>query len=232
MPLAPPAAPARPKSLRPKAVRCDLARTDWDDLRIVLYPDPRLRRISRPVRDDEFGPGLVALAARMFQVMRDLKGVGLAAPQVGLNVRLFVMNPTGEPADDRAYVNPVLNPPEGTDDGDEEAEEGCLSLPNIHIPVLRSKSLRLTGRDPAGAAVDVTDAGFATRIWQHEADHLDGVMLVDKMSPVGKLTFRKTLREMEEAFGREGKQPRRREGAKRDAKEEFGRKYGDVPGAG
>ena len=200
-----PAAALRPR-VRPHAAapaappRLDLSRIDPAALSIVKYPDPRLRRVSRPLADDEFTPALSAIVARMFDLMREAKGVGLAAPQVGLNVRLFVMNPTGEPADDAAYANPVLLP--HGEPGDEEADEGCLSLPNITIPVLRSKNLRLTGRDPrTGDAVDVASSGFPTRVWQHEADHLDGVMLIDKMGPVGKLTFRKTLREMEEAYG-------------------------------
>lgn len=171
-----------------------------DDLKIILYPDPRLRRISDPVPDAEFGPDLRALTDRMLVLMREAKGVGLAAPQVGLNKRLFVMNHTGEPGDDRAYVNPALA--HTAESAEEEADEGCLSLPNITIPVLRSKWLRLTARDPEGNPVDVTADGFETRVWQHEADHLDGVMLIDKMGPVGKLTFRKTLKEMVEAFAR------------------------------
>ena len=171
-----------------------------DDLKIILYPDPRLRKVSAPVADAEFGPDLRALADRMLELMREAKGVGLAAPQVGISKRLFVMNHTGEPADDRAYVNPVLTEPEPA--GEEEADEGCLSLPNITIPVLRSRALRLTARDPEGNPVDIGASGFETRVWQHEADHLDGIMLLDKMGPVGKMTFRKTLKEMEEAFRR------------------------------
>ncbi len=172
-----------------------------DDLKIILYPDPRLRRVCDPVPEGDFGPDLRALADRMLALMREAKGVGLAAPQVGITRRLFVMNHTGEPADDRAYVNPALShPPDAA--AEEEADEGCLSLPNITIPVLRSKTLRLTARDPEGNPVDVTADGFETRVWQHEADHLDGIMLVDKMGPVGKLTFRKTLKEMEDAFKR------------------------------
>ena len=172
-----------------------------DDLKIILYPDPRLRRVCDPVPEADFGPDLRALADRMLALMREAKGVGLAAPQVGITRRLFVMNHTGEPADDRAYVNPTLaHPAAGAEAVDEEADEGCLSLPNITIPVLRSKTLRLTARDPEGNPVDVTADGFETRVWQHEADHLDGIMLIDKMGPVGKLTFRKTLKEMEDAF--------------------------------
>src|SRR5215211_3289943 len=98
----------------------------YEDLQIIQYPDPRLKKASLPV--EKFDESLKALAARMFQLMREARGVGLAAPQVGQNVRMFVMNHTGEPADDRVYVNPELVDAEGA----EEGEEGCLSLPGIN----------------------------------------------------------------------------------------------------
>src|SRR5207248_751357 len=94
------------------------------DLTIIRYPDPRLRKVSVPVT--EFTPELRALAHRMVELMKEARGVGLAAPQVGHNIRLFVINPTGEDDDIRIYVNPILSEP----DGEEEGEEGCLSLPN------------------------------------------------------------------------------------------------------
>src|SRR5690606_13355616 len=95
----------------------------YEDLRIVHYPDPRLKKRSVPV--ERFDENLKALAQRMLELMKEARGVGLAAPQVGLNIRLFVMNHTGNPEDDRIYVNPELYDPAG----DEVGEEGCLSLP-------------------------------------------------------------------------------------------------------
>src|SRR5687768_8737653 len=103
----------------------------YEDLKIILYPDPRLKKMSVPVTT--FDDALRQLAARMLELMREAKGVGLAAPQVGENIRLFVMNPTQEPGDDHVYINPVLSDLEGED----EAEEGCLSLPGIHVNVTR-----------------------------------------------------------------------------------------------
>src|ERR1700748_38254 len=105
----------------------------YEDLKIILWPDPRLRKIRQPV--GTFDDSLAALSARMFELMREARGVGLAAPQVGLNIRLFVANATGEPGDDIVYVNPTLSDA----DGEEEAEEGCLSLPKINGHILRSK---------------------------------------------------------------------------------------------
>src|SRR5262245_61955775 len=134
----------------------------YEDLKIVVWPDPRLKRISKLV--ERFDPSLKELAARMFQLMREAKGVGLAAPQVGHNIRLVVMNPTGEPNDDRVYVNPVLTDGEG----EEEAEEGCLSLPDIHTKVVRFKQMKMTAQDLDGKPIEEAASGFVPRIWQHE----------------------------------------------------------------
>ena len=164
---------------------------------LVLYPDPRLRRHSRPVRPLD-GPALAKLrilADRMFDLMREHKGVGLAAPQVGLNLRLFVMNPTGEPADARVYLNPVLS---DADADEEEAEEGCLSLPEIRTLVPRSLRLRMRAVGLDGTEIDETAEGFVPRVWQHEVDHLDGVLILDKMPPTARMASRKKLRELQE----------------------------------
>lgn len=166
-----------------------------DDLRVILYPDPRLKKKSVPVT--VFDDALKRTAARMFELMRQHEGVGLAAPQVGLNVRLFVMNATGKPEDDRVYVNPMLSDA----DGDEEAEEGCLSLPDIKVAIRRpTMRVLMRAQDLDGAAFEEVGEGFVTRVWQHENDHLNGVMITDRMGPVAKLTYRKKLKEMEDDF--------------------------------
>src|SRR5665213_2462075 len=82
------------------------AMSDPKDLQIIVYPDPRLKKRSKPI--EKFDAELNALATRMFDLMREAKGVGLAAPQVGVNLQLFIMNPTGKPEDDRVYINPSL----------------------------------------------------------------------------------------------------------------------------
>ena len=115
-----------------------------DALEIICWPDPRLKKVSRPV--ETFDEKLALLTVKMFELMRESRGVGLAAPQVGKNIRLFVMNHNGEPGSDRIYVNPVLSDA----DGDEEAEEGCLSLPKVNVMVVRSKAMRMTAMDLHG----------------------------------------------------------------------------------
>ena len=171
---------------------------DAKDLKIIRWPDPRLKKKSEPVR--AFDEDLRELAARMLELMRECKGVGLAAPQVGVNVRLFVVNPTGKPEDDKVYVNPVLSDA----DGDEEGEEGCLSLPDINVKVTRpTASVRMQAQDLSGQPFEQVGSGFITRIWQHENDHLNGILILDRMGPVAKLTHRKRLRELEEEYAAE-----------------------------
>ncbi len=160
-------------------------------LQIIYYPDPRLKKISQPVT--AFDDKLVTLVDQMFTLMRQAKGVGLAAPQVGQNVRLFVMNHDGDPAHDRVYINPQLSDA----DGDDEAEEGCLSLPKVNIDVLRSQTIRITAQDITGKPFEQIETGYLARIWQHETDHLNGILLTDRMGPVAKMTYRKILRDLE-----------------------------------
>src|SRR5688500_2908584 len=153
------------------ADRPDIAALPGDtaSLAVLRYPDPRLRRRAIDVQafDAQTTQRLRDLAERMLQLMREHKGVGLAAPQVGVGIRLFVMNSTGQPEDDRIYVNPRLGDP----DGEDEQEEGCLSLPEINTPVLRSLRLRMRACDLAGGDIDETAEGFVARVWQHETDH-------------------------------------------------------------
>ena len=166
----------------------------YEELQIIQYPDPRLKKVSAPV--ETFDESLKALAARMFQLMREARGVGLAAPQVGHNLRMFVMNHSGDPADDRVYVNPELSEAEGA----EEGEEGCLSLPGLNVRVIRDKTMRIRAKDQDGNDVDQVASGYIARVWQHEFDHLNGTLITDRMGPVAKMAARKLLRELEEKY--------------------------------
>lgn len=166
----------------------------YENLTIIHWPDPRLKKRSEPVV--RFDERLRLLTSKMLELMHAQKGVGLAAPQVGLSLRLFVMNPTGQPQDDRIYINPSLT--EG--DGEEEAEEGCLSLPGIYTQVQRFKTMRMQARDLDGNPVDQFENGYLARIWQHETDHLNGTLLTDRIGTLAKLTHRKKLKELEEEY--------------------------------
>jgi peptide deformylase len=166
----------------------------FEDLQIIIWPDPRLKKISQPITD--FTPGLAQLTQRMFDLMRQHKGVGLAAPQVGQNIRLFVMNATGKPEDDRIYINPILSEP----DSEEVSEEGCLSLPAINAQITRNKTIRMQAQDLKSNRFDELQTGYVARVWQHEVDHLNGVLITDRMGLGDKLKYRKTLRDLEDAW--------------------------------
>jgi peptide deformylase len=171
------------------------------NLKLISYPDPRLKKSSAPV--EAFDAHLRELAERMLQLMREHRGVGLAAPQVGRNIRLFVMNPTGEPDDDRVYVNPQL-----TDtSGEESAEEGCLSIPGINADIVRSRTATLRAHDLEGKPIELTETGYIARIWQHEIDHLDGVLIIDRMGATAKMMARRTLKDLEEQWASEHPAP-------------------------
>lgn len=170
----------------------------YEDLRIIHWPDPRLKRRSEPF--EQVDGGTRELALRMIELMHAARGVGLAAPQVGVNRRLFVANPTGAAGDDRAFVNPALSDLSAEE---EEGEEGCLSLPGVNTRIRRSLRVRLEALDLDGQPVALDGEGYLARIWQHEVDHLNGVLLLDRMGAVGKIAHRRALRDMEEAWQRE-----------------------------
>ncbi|MFH0980714.1 MAG: peptide deformylase [Planctomycetota bacterium] len=179
--------------------------TDFAELRVVCYPDPVLREHCRPVL--EFGPPLQALAERMLELMREGKGVGLAAPQVGLPIRLFVCNPTDDPVQDRICVNPQLTDLAGS----VEADEGCLSLPEVTVPMRRAQSATLTACDAFGKRFCVAGVDLEARVWQHENDHLEGRLIVDSMPTSAELANRRILKQLGEEYrARKKKQVARR----------------------
>ncbi len=141
---------------------------------IRQYPDVALRMKAREVT--EFDDFLAQLAARMTALMTDAQGVGLAATQVGILQRMFVFAP-GEEEGTFAVVNPrIVEASEET----ETEEEGCLSLPDVRVPVERAEKVRLEGVDPTGARLVFELEGLGARAAQHELDHLDGVLIIDR----------------------------------------------------
>lgn len=171
---------------------------DFSKLRVIHYPDPRLRKPGLAVT--QFDADLAALAKRMLELMREHSGVGLAAPQVGLPIRMFVMNMTDEPANDRIVVNPELLDLEGTKD----SEEGCLSIPEVRVQVRRAARCRLKGFDVSGKPIELTGEDFIARIWQHETDHLNGVLIIDRMGPSDKIATKKLIKDLESAYAPKG----------------------------
>ena len=140
---------------------------------IRQYPDAALRLHAKPV--ERFDEPLQQLVSRMKVLMHDASGVGLAATQVGVVKRLFVFQL--EEGDDRALVNPAIVE---RSDETETSDEGCLSLQGVLVPVERPTSVVITGQDESGADVRLELDGQPARIVQHELDHLDGVLIVDR----------------------------------------------------
>lgn len=165
-------------------------------LQIIPYPHPTLRHRSKPIR--RVDAELKKIIDEMFDLMYEAKGVGLAANQVDLPLRMFVVNPAGErgAGEEMVLINPVLQRPKGS----ESAEEGCLSLPGIYGPVMRPKEIGLSAYDISGAAIERRVDGFLARVLQHEYDHLEGVLFFDRMGDQGREELREPLEELEIEF--------------------------------
>lgn len=164
-------------------------------LSIIEYPHPTLRIRSKPIRrvDQE----LRDIAAQMLELMYEADGVGLAANQVDLPLRLFVANPSGErDGEELVLLNPELQMPKGSETG----QEGCLSLPGLSGQVKRPASVRLSAYDLKGNPVERVVDGFLARVLQHENDHLDGVLFFDRLSEEAKSELDDPLMEMESDF--------------------------------
>ena len=171
-----------------------LREVDIDKLAILRYPDPRLREVCTAV--DPVDRPVADLVERMFELMFAARGVGLAAAQVGVAVRLFVASPTFDTDDRQVFVNPRII----ACDGWQEEEEGCLSFPEIHCRIKRHAEVTVEAFDLRGERFEQTACALTARIVQHEIDHLDGRLLVDRMGTVAKLTHRKTLKHLEAEF--------------------------------
>jgi peptide deformylase len=147
---------------------------------IRIFGDPVLRERAQEL--EAFGPDLEELVQDMFETMYHASGIGLAAPQIGLSVRVMVVDvPESEEEEGGrfALVNPRIV---AVDEQTERAPEGCLSIPGLEEIVERPATVVVEGRDPAGARVTVRASGLLSRALQHEIDHLDGVLFLDRVS--------------------------------------------------
>ncbi len=165
-----------------------------DNLRIVYYPDPRLKKVAAEVLD--FDQNLKSLANKMLDLMHDAKGVGLAAPQVGVSVRMFVCNAIGEEGDDRIFVNPKLMDLTGA----AELEEGCLSLTGVTVNMRRATTATMEAFDVEGHPIKLTGEDLVARVWQHETDHLDGRLIIDRMSQSDEILNRRAIKQLRDDY--------------------------------
>jgi peptide deformylase len=156
---------------------------------IRIYGDPVLRAKATDVTT--FDDSLRSLVADLFETMKAYRGVGLAAPQVGVSQRVFVVDvPVDETTRERfAVINPVISQKVGKESG----EEGCLSMPGIYEEVVRAEGLLLKYVDENGQSQQRAVEGYLARAIQHEADHLDGVLFTDRLGPLKKQFLRRQL---------------------------------------
>jgi peptide deformylase len=163
-------------------------------LEIVTYPHPALRYSSRPVT--EIDDGLRATIRAMFELMYAAKGIGLAANQVALPFRFFVLNLTADPEQkdkEQVFINPTIIKRHSS----AEDEEGCLSLPGIHGKVRRAKKVRAQAYDLEGNLVDYEADELFSRAFQHESDHLEGKLFIDYVEPLALRSLGDKLRTFE-----------------------------------
>ncbi len=176
-------------------------------LPIVAYGDPILKREAEEI-DADF-PGLKELIRDMYETMYDASGVGLAAPQIGKSIRLFIVDGSpfaDDPNDDddegpdpkaigienfkKVFINPIIEEEEGEEWG---FHEGCLSIPKIREEVFRKEKVRITYYDEDFNLRDELYDGYAARIIQHEYDHIDGILFTDHLSPLKRRLLTKRL---------------------------------------
>ncbi|HUK62004.1 MAG TPA: peptide deformylase [Dongiaceae bacterium] len=156
---------------------------------VRLYGDPVLRRKSAEVTD--FDESLRSLAQDMRETMEAYRGVGLAANQVGVLQRVLVVD---VPLDDNQRARwTLVNPTVAARAGSESGEEGCLSIPGIYEDVSRALEVRVRARDETGAPIELEASGYLARAIQHEIDHLDGVLFIDRLSPLRRQFLKGSL---------------------------------------
>jgi len=167
-------------------------------LPIYLYGQPILRKVTKDISPDY--PNLKTLVDNMFETMQKADGVGLAAPQIGLEDRILVVDLSSQSKDDpslkdfkKVFINAYIIEKDGEESN---VEEGCLSLPNIHEKVPRKSKIRIQYRDENFHLHDEVFEGFKARVLQHEFDHLEGKMFIDYVSGMRKQMIRSKLNRM------------------------------------
>jgi peptide deformylase len=176
--------------------------TSIGTLCLVEYPHPALFRKAKPLlRIDH---GVRDAVEQMFEIMYDSQGVGLAANQVALPYRMFVVNPTGDPdsGEELAFLNPTLSRPRGT----AIQEEGCLSLPGLRADVRRPQRVIIEAWDLNGQPIRIDLDGFLARVVQHEFDHLEGRLFTDRLPDAASLEVKGDLELLQDIY--RGKQSR------------------------
>lgn len=155
--------------------------------KIIYLPDERLRLVAKPV--EQFDDALQTLIDDMFDTMYNANGVGLAAPQIGISLRLSVVDVMGDKKQQLVLVNPEII----TREGEAEYQEGCLSVPGAYDTVIRAKKVTIRAQDRFGKSFEMTAEGLLGECFQHEIDHLNGKLFVDLLSPLKRAMARRKL---------------------------------------
>jgi peptide deformylase len=175
-------------------------------MELVYYPDPRLRDVSKKIATVD--QDLLDAVPQMFEIMYKARGIGLAGPQAGLGRRIVVANLTGDPKNkdgEQIFINPEIV----DRSGELREEEGCLSLPGMAAQVLRAEKVLVRYKDLKGKVVEREAEMLESRLFQHEIDHLDGILIVDKMTPADRKQWTALIKELEEDF-KANRKPKRR----------------------
>ncbi len=170
-------------------------------MKIVYYPHPTLRHESKPLR--RVDGQIREIVEEMFDLMYAARGVGLAANQVDLPFRLFIMNLSGtrEEGEEMVFINPVIERPKGN----AQQDEGCLSLPELWAPVRRPERVKVSAYDLSGTEINCEIDGMLARVVQHETDHLDGVLFIDRLSEPARRDVEDALHDFELEFSHQRK---------------------------
>lgn len=155
--------------------------------KIIYLPDERLRLVAKPV--EQFDEALQTLINDMFETMYHARGVGLAAPQIGISLRLSVIDVMGDKKQQLVLANPEIIAAEG----EAEYDEGCLSVPGAYDKVVRAEKVTIRAQDRFGEAFEMTAEGLLGECFQHEIDHLNGKLFVDLLSPLKRAMARRKL---------------------------------------
>ena len=163
-----------------------------NELKLTKYPAPILRQLTQPI--DKLDTWVKQLAIKMIELMYLHNGVGLAGNQAGVPLQIFVANPTAERGNELVLINPKIVDAEGW----QEAEEGCLSLPEIYGTIRRQQRVIVEATNLSGKQIELEATDLMARIIQHEIDHLTGKLIYQRMSTVGKLAARRQLKNLEQ----------------------------------
>jgi peptide deformylase len=164
-------------------------------MRIVHYPEPVLLTVGAPLADEEFGDGLRKTIEDMYETMEDAGGVGLAAPQVGMSKRLFVMDiPETDDGARQRYA--LINPEIVSIEGEQVGDEGCLSFPGLYQTVKREMRVIVRAQDIIGEPFELDVSGLAARCVLHETDHCDGIVFLDRMSSLKRELAKRKIKRL------------------------------------